>query len=70
MRFDILDEHSTLVPFGLGVSRQNRVVQYPLSANKAAKPGAIAKYVARLKILLKSMKDADWIWRRSSISDG
>ena len=50
MRFDILDEYSTLVPFGLGVSKQNRVVQYPAAATKAAKPGAIANCVSRLKI--------------------
>ena len=56
MRFDMLDEYSTLVPFGLGVSRQNRVVQYPAAATesvKAVKPGAIANCVSRLKILFK-----------------
>ena len=53
MRFDILDEYSTLVPFGLGVFKQNRVVQYPAAATKAAKPGAIANCVSRLKMLLK-----------------
>jgi hypothetical protein len=56
MRFDMLDEYSTLVPFGLGVSRQNRVVQYPAAATEAAKavkPGAIANCVSRLKILFK-----------------
>ena len=51
MRFDILDEYSTLVPFGLGVSKQNRVVQYPAAATKAVKPGAIANSISRLKIL-------------------
>jgi hypothetical protein len=60
MRFDILDEYSTLVPFGLGVSKQNRVVQYPAAATKAAtktvKPGAIANCVSRLKILFKFVK--------------
>ena len=53
MRFDILDEYSTLVPFGLGVFKQNRVVQYPAAATKAAKPGAIANCVSRLKDLFK-----------------
>ncbi len=56
MRFDMLDEYSTLVPFGLGVSRQNRVVQYQAAATeavKADKPGAIANCVSRLKILFK-----------------
>jgi hypothetical protein len=42
MRLDVLDEYSTLVPFGLGVSQQNRVVQYPATATNAVKPGAIA----------------------------
>ena len=29
MRFDLLDEYGTLVPFGLGISKGNRVVQHP-----------------------------------------
>ena len=29
MRFDLLDEYGTLVPFGLGVSKGNRVVRNP-----------------------------------------
>ena len=56
MRFDMLDEYSTLVPFGLGVFKQNRVVQYPAIATKAVKPGAIANCVSRLKILFKFVK--------------
>ena len=52
MRFDILDEYSTLVPFGLGVSR-NRTFQYPTAPTKAVKRGAIANCVSRLKMLLK-----------------
>ena len=56
MRFDILNEYSTLFPFGLGVSKQNRVVQYPAAATKTAKPGAIANYVSRLKIWSKFVK--------------
>jgi hypothetical protein len=52
MRFDILDEYSTLVPFGLGVSR-NRAFQYPTAPTKAVKCGAIANCAGRLKILLK-----------------
>ncbi len=56
MRFGILDEYSTLVPFGLGVSKQNRVVQYPATATKAVKPGAIASCVSRLNILFKFAK--------------
>ena len=56
MRFDILDEYSTLVPFGLGVSKQNRVVQYPAAATEAVRPGVIANCVSRLKILFKFVK--------------
>ncbi len=52
MRFDILDEYSTLVPFGLGVSR-NRTFQYPTAPTKAVKRGAIANCASRLKMLLK-----------------
>ena len=56
MRFDILDEYSTLVPFGLGVSKQTRVIQYPAAAAEAVtvvKPSTIANCVSRLKILFK-----------------
>jgi hypothetical protein len=52
MRFDILDEYSTLVPFGLGVSR-NRTFQYPAAPAKAVKRGVIANCASRLKMLLK-----------------
>jgi len=56
MRFDILDEYSTLVPFGLGVSKHNRVVQYPTAPAKADKRSAIANCVTRLKVLFKFVK--------------
>jgi hypothetical protein len=56
MRFDILDEYSTLVPFGLGVLKQKRIVQYPATATKAVKPGAIANCVSRLKSQFKIVK--------------
>lgn len=52
MRFDILDEYSTLVPFGLGVTRRNRVIQYPTAPAEAVKRGAIANCTSRLKLLL------------------
>ena len=55
MRFDLLDEYATLLPYGIGVSRQNRVV-HPVSATKKAKPSAVAKCVRRLKILFKFVK--------------
>lgn len=59
MRFDILDEYSTLVPFGLGVFKRNRVIQYrtapakAVKAVKAVKRSAIANCASRLKMLLK-----------------
>lgn len=56
MRFDILDEYSTLVPFGLGVSKHNRVVQCPTTPTEAVKRGAIANSVSRLKALFKFVK--------------
>ena len=64
MRFDILDEYSTLVPFGLGVSRRNRVVQYPTTPAKAVRRGAIANYAGRLKQLLKVIAMLSHIGRR------
>ena len=64
MRFDILDEYSTLVPFGLGVSKQNRVLQYPAAATEAVKPGAIANCTSRLRILFKFVKSLGQIKRR------
>jgi hypothetical protein len=56
VRFDILDEYSTLVPFGLGVSKCNRVVQYPTAPAKAVKRSAIANCVSRLRVLFKFVK--------------
>jgi hypothetical protein len=42
MRFDLLDECSTLVPFGLGVSRNRtfRDPDVPAKASKAVKRGS------------------------------
>jgi hypothetical protein len=57
MRFDILDEYSTLLPFGLGVCKQNKAVEYPATAApKAVKPSAIASCPSCLKILLQFVK--------------
>lgn len=36
MRFDLLDEYGTLVPFGLGLSKGNRVVQHSGCAGDVA----------------------------------
>jgi hypothetical protein len=58
MRFYVLDEYSTLMPFGLGISRQNRVVQYRPAAAGVVKPGAITNRVSRLKIILNLWKRA------------
>jgi hypothetical protein len=52
MRFDLLDEYSTLVPFGRGVSR-NGALQYPAVPAKAAKRGTIANFVSHLALLRK-----------------
>jgi hypothetical protein len=68
MRFDVLDEHSTLVPFGLGVSKQNRVVQYPVSATKRAKLGVIANCFSHLKALFKFLRALDQFAGREAAS--
>ena len=52
MRFDLLDEYSTLVPFGLGVSR-NRALQDPSVPDQPAKRGTIANFASRLELLRK-----------------
>jgi hypothetical protein len=57
MRFDILDEYSTLLLFGLGVFKQNKAVEYPATAApKAVKPSAMANCASYLKILLQFVK--------------
>ena len=50
MRFDLLDEHSTLVPFGLGVSR-NRAVQDPDVPDRAAERGTIVNSASHLELV-------------------
>ena len=52
MRFDLLDEYSTLVPFGLGVSRK-RSSQDPAGPAEVAKRGTIANFVSHLALLRK-----------------
>lgn len=52
MRFDLLDEYSALVPFGLGVSRK-RALQDPTVPAKAAKRGTIANFASHLELLRK-----------------
>jgi hypothetical protein len=43
VRFDLLDEYSTLVPFGLGSPRPKKVVQYPIETDNAVERGVIVK---------------------------
>lgn len=64
MRFDILDEYSTLVPFGLGVSKRNRVIQYPTAPAKAVKRDTITNCTSRLKLLFKFVSVIRHIGRR------
>lgn len=40
MRFDLLDEYGTVVPFGLGISKGNRVVRNPDIAGDSAEVDA------------------------------
>lgn len=52
MRFDLLDEYSALVPFGLGVSRKV-TFQDPAVPAKAAKRGTVANFASHLELLRK-----------------
>ena len=52
MRFDLLDEYSTLVPFGLGASRK-RGLQEPAVSAKAAKRGTTANFASKRELLRK-----------------
>ena len=54
MRFDLLDEHSTLVPFGLGVS-QNRTLQQPAVPAEASKRGSRPGLLRKLSGALRRM---------------
>ena len=64
MRFDILDEYSTLVPSGRGVFQRNRAVHYSASVTKALKPAALIHCVSDVKTLLRSIGILDQIKRR------
>lgn len=46
MRFDLLDEFSTVVPFGLGISR-NRTCQHPTVPAEAPKDDTSASFDGR-----------------------
>lgn len=56
MRFDILDEFSTLVPSGRGVFQKDKVAQGPDNAPEAVKRGAVARCVARLRELFRFVR--------------
>jgi hypothetical protein len=60
MRFDLLDEYSTLVPFGLGVSR-NSTFQDPAAPATSAKRGTIASLASHLACRAYSLgRSARW----------
>ena len=54
MRFDLLDECSTLVPFGLGVSR-NRTFRDPDAPTKVAKRGSHLELPRKLLGAIRQM---------------
>jgi hypothetical protein len=54
MRFDLLDEYSTVVPFGLGISR-NRDLPSPAAPAEAANRGYIAGFAGRAERLRKRL---------------
>ena len=65
MRLDILEEYSTLVPFGLGVSKRNRV--YSIS-HRPGQGGQARRHCAgRSKLLLKFVAVLRHIGRREEI---
>jgi hypothetical protein len=64
MRFDLLDEYSTLVPFGLGISKRNRVVRYPTAPAETVERGAIPNCAGGLKMLKKFVAALRHIARR------
>ena len=49
MRFDLLDEYSTLVPFGLGIPR-NKAPQGPGVPAKASKRDTTASFASDLEL--------------------
>ena len=51
MRFDLLDEYSTLMPFGRGVARSG--VRQDLAPAKPAKRGLITGFASCLQLLRK-----------------
>lgn len=65
MRYDLLDEYATLVPFGYGVSKYNRVVQYSSAPTQAVEHGATANRKGRLERLLKLVVALRHIGRRA-----
>jgi hypothetical protein len=63
MRFDLLDEYSTLVPFGLGVPRSG-VFHNPAIAAEAASRSAVDKFAGK-PVLPRKLLEA---FRRMTLS--
>ena len=53
MRFDLLDEYSTLVPFGLGVSRKAAIQNPDVQVQEPASPAEAAQRSSRPGLLHK-----------------
>lgn len=53
MRYDILNEYSTMVPFGLGISKCDPLVRYPTPEAEAVERGILARFVKWLSSPLK-----------------
>jgi hypothetical protein len=53
MRFDLLDEYSTLVPFGLGVSRKKAFQNPDALAQEPAIPAEASEHVSHPGLLRK-----------------
>ena len=51
MRFDLLDEYSTLVPFGLGISRKAAVQNRAVATQEPAVPSEAPEHGSRPGLL-------------------
>jgi hypothetical protein len=66
MRFDILDEYSTLVPFGLAVSKNNRTVQVSTTSVGTFRISAFENLLCSLRSKLSSFRSLDQFKRREA----
>ena len=64
MRFDLLDEYGTLVPFGLGTSKRNRVLRNPDITCTGAKVDDESRTSKRMPIWAKLRVIFRWTGRR------